>query len=65
MILIKYVGGLDGVDVVLPSGRTVTAMRDEVISYLPNEAEILLDSPEWEVVNGDTDDLKKITKEAS
>ncbi len=46
---VRYVGALDAVEVHLPSGRTVTVERDEVLEVLPIEAEALAAIPaDWE-----------------
>lgn len=49
MIEAKYVGGLAGVVVLLPSGRRLTAWRDEPVELLPSEVEALASNPEWDV----------------
>jgi hypothetical protein len=42
-----YVGGLDAVLVVLPSGRTLEARRGEPVDLLPIEVAALSSNPEW------------------
>lgn len=61
MIKVKYTGGLEAVEVALPSGRNAVVQRNHQFECLPNEADALLASPEWKLVKGDEDDIDKLT----
>lgn len=44
---VTYVGGVDAVDVKLPSGRVLTVERDETVEVSAGDADALLESPDW------------------